>query len=112
MVRLWPHPPGELGPAVIAGHVTWNAEPAVFFDLGKAKKGTRIEVGRDDGKTAVFTVDRTVRYPMDEFPTLEVYGNLDHAGLRPITCGGAYADATHQYADDDEVVYASLTSAR
>ncbi|MDJ0466654.1 class F sortase [Streptomyces sp. H27-C3] len=103
--------PGERGPSVIAGHVTWNGKPAVFFELGKAKKGTRIEVGRTDGKTAVFTVDRTVRYSKDKFPTVEVYRNLDHAGLRLITCGGEYDDATHRYADN-VVVYASLTTVR
>ncbi|MCM2389900.1 class F sortase [Streptomyces albipurpureus] len=103
--------PGELGPAVIAGHVTWNEEPAVFFELGKAEKGTLIEVGRADGKTAVFTVDRTVRYAKDEFPTVEVYRNLDHAGLRLITCGGEYDETTRRYSDN-VVVYASLTSVR
>ncbi|MFJ4773829.1 class F sortase [Streptomyces uncialis] len=103
--------PGERGPAVIAGHVTWNDKPAVFFELGKAEKGTRVEIGRADGKTAVFTVDRTVRYPKEKFPTLEVYRNLDHAGLRLITCGGAYNSTTNRYADN-VVVYASLLSVR
>ncbi|MGW7264914.1 class F sortase [Streptomyces sp. NPDC054842] len=103
--------PGARGPAVLAGHVTWNGEPGVFFSLGAAKKGARIEVTRADGRVAVFSVERTVRYPKSQFPTLEVYGNLDHAGLRLITCGGRYSAADHRYADN-VVVYASLTDAR
>lgn len=101
--------PGQKGPAVIAGHVTWNDKPAVFLKLGALKKGQRIEIARADGRTAVFTVERTARYPKKEFPTLEVYKNLDRAGLRLITCGGDYSTATRRYADN-VVVYASLSS--
>ncbi|MCZ4125584.1 class F sortase [Streptomyces sp. H39-S7] len=103
--------PGELGPSVIAGHVTWNQAPGVFFKLGAMKKGQTINVTRQDGTTAVFTVERIARYPKDKFPTVEVYGNLDHAGLRLITCGGNYSTADHHYTDN-VVVYASLTSTR
>ena len=31
--------PGALGPAVIAGHVTWNQVPAVFFRLAELRRG-------------------------------------------------------------------------
>lgn len=100
--------PGAAGPAVIAGHVTWNGKQSVFFRLSTLKSGDRIEVLRRDGRTAVFTVDRMAQYPKDRFPTLEVYRNVDHAALRLITCGGEYSQADHRYADN-VVVYASLT---
>ncbi|MFI6893598.1 class F sortase [Streptomyces sp. NPDC050256] len=100
--------PGAMGPAVIAGHVTWNGTPAVFFKLGRLNPGDRINVRRADGRTAEFTVDRTARYPKDRFPTVEVYRNLDHAGLRLITCGGDYSKKDSRYADN-VVVYAALT---
>lgn len=80
--------PGSQGPAVIAGHVTWNGASAVFEKLKTMKGGDTIKVTRKDGKTATFTVDRVAEYPKAEFPTLEVYKNLDHAGLRLVTCGG------------------------
>ncbi|MFJ2738064.1 class F sortase [Streptomyces sp. NPDC087440] len=101
--------PGQKGPAVVAGHVTWNDRPSVFFKLGDLKKDQQIEITRADGRTARFTVERTVRYPKKDFPTVEVYKNLDHAGLRLITCGGAYSPTTRRY-DDNVVVYARLTS--
>ncbi|MCF6526033.1 class F sortase [Streptomyces sp. JJ36] len=102
--------PGEQGPAVISGHVTWNGEQAVFYRLGELGAGDRIEVAREDGRTAEFAVDRVARYPKADFPTLEVYGNLDHAGLRLITCGGDYDPERHYYSDN-VVVFASLTGA-
>ncbi|MFJ7626273.1 class F sortase [Streptomyces sp. NPDC097595] len=101
-------PPGARGPSVIAGHVTWNRAPAVFFKLAELDPGDRIEIRRADGTTATFTVDRTAVYPKDRFPTVEVYRNLDHAGLRLITCGGDYSAAESHYADN-VVVYATLT---
>lgn len=103
--------PGAIGPSVIAGHVTWDGSPAVFFELTELDAGDRIEVRRVDGRTAVFTVDRTATYPKDEFPTVEVYRNLDHAGLRLITCGGDYSEDDNRYADN-VVVYASLAGSQ
>ncbi|MFH8570423.1 class F sortase [Streptomyces sp. NPDC017993] len=100
--------PGSQGPAVIAGHVSWNGAPSVFEKLSTMKTGDTIEVARQDGKTAKFTVDRVAQYPKNKFPTVEVYKNLDHAGLRLITCGGEYDEGKHYY-PDNVVVFASLT---
>lgn len=107
----WYHPgptPGANGPSVIAGHVTWDGAPTVFFDLARIEPGDTVEVARKDGRTAEFTVDRVATYPKDDFPTVEVYRNLDHAGLRLITCGGDFSEADRRYADN-VVVYATLT---
>ncbi|MEV4996459.1 class F sortase [Streptomyces niveus] len=103
--------PGANGPSVIAGHVTWDGEPTVFFDLARIDPGDTVEVARKDGRTAEFTVDRVATYPKDDFPTVEVYRNLDHAGLRLITCGGDFSEADRRYADN-VVVYATLTGSR
>ncbi|MFI6346340.1 class F sortase [Streptomyces sp. NPDC050560] len=100
--------PGETGPAVIAGHVTWNGAPAVFFDLAKLVRGDTVSVQRRDGRTARFTVDRVATYEKQTFPTVEVYRNLDYPGLRLITCGGRYSAADHRYASN-VVVYATLS---
>lgn len=101
--------PGALGPAVIAGHVTWDEAPAVFFRLGELQPGDRIKVAREDGKEAVFTVARTAIHPKTHFPTRAVFGGIDHAGLRLVTCGGEYDDSTHRYADN-VVVFARLVA--
>jgi sortase (surface protein transpeptidase) len=103
--------PGALGPAVIAGHVTWDGAPAVFHRLGSVRQGDRVTVTRKDGKTAVFTVTRVARFSKSRFPTKAVYGAIDHAGLRLITCGGTYDAARRTYLDN-VVVFARLDAVR
>ncbi len=108
--RLGPAP-GALGPAVIAGHVTWDRLPAVFFRISTLRHGDRVSVIRKDGKMAIFAVDRVEKYAKTRFPTQAVYGGIDHAGLRLITCGGKYDDFTHRYFDN-VVVFATLIAVR
>jgi sortase (surface protein transpeptidase) len=103
--------PGALGPAVIAGHVTWNGTPGVFYRLGKLRRGDRIVVTREDGTAAVFVVDEVARYAKARFPVRTVYGAIDHAGLRLITCGGTYDSTRYRY-PDNVVVFARLDSVR
>jgi len=99
--------PGALGPAVIAGHVTWNQAPAVFHRLKTLRPGDEVRVTRADGRTAVFSVEGVKTYAKDRFPTDTVFGTIDHAGLRLITCGGTYDSAANRYLDN-VVVFASL----
>lgn len=100
--------PGQFGPAVIAGHVDSKAGPAVFFWLGALKPGALVSVGRADGSTATFKVDRVERYPKDAFPTEKVYGNSGGgAELRLITCGGKFDRSIGRYVDN-VVAYARL----
>jgi hypothetical protein len=103
--------PGALGPAVIAGHVTWNGTRAVFYRLGTMREGDAVLVNRKDGRTAVFTVTRVARFSKSRFPTQAVYGEVDHAALRLITCGGTYDQARHRYLDN-VVVFARLSAVR
>lgn len=100
--------PGALGPAILLGHVDSAADgPSVFFRLAELRTGDRISITRADGSTAVFLVDTVQRYAKDDFPTELVYGDIDHAGLRILTCGGAFDRTTRHYMDN-VVVFASL----
>jgi hypothetical protein len=103
--------PGALGPAVIAGHVTWDGAPAVFHRLGTMRRGDQVTVTRQDGKTAIFTVTLVDQFSKSRFPSQAVYGPIDHAGLRLITCGGTYDAARHTYLDN-VVVFAKLKAVR
>jgi hypothetical protein len=99
--------PGEIGPAVLLGHVdSARTGPGVFYDLRSLLPGDEVRVARADGSTAAFRVDRVENYPKAAFPTAAVYGDIDHPGLRLITCGGAF-DATARSYVDNIVVYAS-----
>lgn len=103
--------PGQLGPAVIAGHVDGPDGPAVFHRLAEIRTGDTVDVVRQDGTTATFTVDTVERYAKDQFPTSRVYGNTtDRAELRLITCGGEFDRSTGHYVDN-VVVFAHLTGA-
>jgi sortase (surface protein transpeptidase) len=103
--------PGALGPAVIAGHVTWDGAPAIFHRLETMRRGDEVLVTRKDGRTAVFTVSRVAQFSKSRFPSETVYGPIDHAGLRLITCGGTYDGARNRYLDN-VIVFARLTSVR
>ncbi|MFF0944830.1 class F sortase [Kocuria sp. CPCC 205300] len=99
--------PGEVGPAVLLGHVNaTDGGPGVFAGLRSLAPGDRIEVAREDGSTAVFAVERGEQYAKDAFPTLSVYGNTEGPELRLLTCDG-YDAATGEF-DDNYVVYAKL----
>ena len=100
--------PGELGPAIIAGHVDWSGQPGVFFDLWELSTGDEIAITRLDGSTARFRVTRVEQFAKHAFPTQAVYGDLDHAGLRLITCGGDFDPQALSYRDNI-IVFAELT---
>jgi hypothetical protein len=100
--------PGSIGPAIILGHVDSAANgPSVFFSLGDLARGDLISVTRTDGSEARFMVDAVRQFAKDGFPTDLVYGDLDHAALRLITCGGVFDDGSGHY-EANTVVFASL----
>jgi len=103
--------PGELGPSVILGHVDSYEGPAVFFSLGQLEPGDEIDVTREDGSVAVFEVEKLERYLQSNFPTSLVYGDIDYAGLRLITCSGSYDHQQLRY-DHNLIVYAALVEVR
>ncbi|MDQ0840840.1 class F sortase [Streptomyces sp. V1I6] len=83
--------PGERGTSVVVGHVDNEAGPAVFYPLGSLTRGTRVEVLRDDGRTAVFAVYAVEVFDLRDFPAEEVYADTAEAEIRLITCGGRYS---------------------
>ncbi|BDH03935.1 class F sortase [Streptomyces seoulensis] len=102
--------PGDTGTAVVAGHVDNTDGPAVFYDLGALKRGTTIEIDREDATTAVFTVDAVEVYSANNFPDEKVYGASPRPELRVITCGGGYSRSTGY--QGNVVVFAHLRGSR
>jgi hypothetical protein len=101
--------PGDVGPAVIAGHVDSPYGPAVFLDLAALQNGDEIHVTLSDGSTDVYRVDGSLEAAKADFPTSEVYKSTPTPQLRVITCGGEYDPATGHYVDN-LVVFATLVS--
>lgn len=83
--------PGEVGSAVVLGHVDSSVGSAIFARLRDLRPGDLVIVEAAGGATSTFEVLRLATYPNDEFPAKEVY---DAAGsqrlLNLVTCGGAY----------------------
>jgi len=93
--------PGEIGAAVILGHVDSASDgPAVFYLLGTLRRGDRISVLRADGTVARFAVADTAQYPKSRFPTSLVYGPTAYPALRLVTCGGSFDRIHHSYRDN------------
>ena len=102
--------PGEKGTAVVVGHVDNNAGPAVFYALGALKKGNRVEVARQDGKTAVFEIYGIEVFAKNDFPGDRVYASKGSPELRVITCGGGFSKANGY--DGNVVAFARLVEVR
>ncbi|MGX1095056.1 LPXTG-site transpeptidase (sortase) family protein [Streptomyces albogriseolus] len=99
--------PGELGTAIIAGHVDTKTSAAVFARLGELEKGDRFQVRRADGTRATFVVDEAESFEKDDFPNERVYADTPDAQVRLITCAGAYDHAAKDYTEN-LVVFARL----
>jgi hypothetical protein len=87
--RLGPAP-GQVGPAVIVGHVDTKTTLGVFFYLSRVHSGDRVVITRADGRTVTYQVDSLTSVPKSNFPTQLVYGPTSYPALRLITCGGTF----------------------
>jgi sortase (surface protein transpeptidase) len=104
--------PGQIGPALIAGHVSGRppgserSVPGVFARLHELGEGDQIVIARGADQL-VFEVYQTGSYRKDEFPHYAVYSDTGGPELRAVTCGGAFDPAAHSYAEN-VVVFARL----
>jgi len=99
--------PGDVGPAVFAGHVDLDGRPGVFSRLAGMRTGDVVQVVRPDGRPVSFVVTRVEQHAKDAFPTTAVYGPTDTPELRLITCGGSF-DRTRGSYRDNVVVFGVL----
>jgi Sortase domain len=99
--------PGQVGPAVITGHVDTKSTLGVFFYLSRLRPGDRVVITRADDRTVSFAVDSVASFPKSNFPTQLVYGATDYPALRLVTCGGQFDRRTGSY-EDNVVVFGHL----
>jgi sortase (surface protein transpeptidase) len=92
--------PGQLGPAVIAGHVDSRTGPAVFYRLRDLRPGDQIRVVRADRRVVRFEVDSLASYPKRSLPSEAVYGATTAPVLRLITCAGTFDRSSCSYRDN------------
>jgi LPXTG-site transpeptidase (sortase) family protein len=90
--------PGELGSAVIAGHVDWiNGATAVFANLYKLQAGDKIAVQDDKGAIISFVVRESRKYDAAADATDVFISNDGKAHLNIITCDGSWDKNINQY---------------
>ncbi|HLH74114.1 MAG TPA: sortase [Chloroflexota bacterium] len=100
--------PGQLGNAVIDGHLDsaiYGA--AVFWNLRELKPGDKVEVEMPAQRNLTFVVTRTASYPYNNAPINDIFGPASTANLNLITCAGDFDRATRNY-NQRLVVYAKL----
>lgn len=102
-------PPGQIGSAVILGHVDSTQGPGVFFDLKSLKAGARVSVVLQNGTVTNFSVTKVVQYSKSSFPDRLVYGSHGTRSLQLVTCGGTFDHATGHY-ESNIVVFTNLMS--
>lgn len=106
--RLGPVP-GQVGSAVILGHLDSRTGPAVFYRLKSLRPGDEVAVIRADGAVAHFVVHKLTTYSNARFPAARIYGSHGMAQLQLITCGGRYDRRVGSYTAN-VVVYTRLAS--
>jgi sortase (surface protein transpeptidase) len=92
--------PGEVGPAVLAGHVNYDGVQGAFARIGALRPGDTITVATGAGDRT-FAVYEVLTFPKNRFDTPAVWGNTDGPELRLVTCSGAVVD--HSYTDNTVV---------
>jgi sortase (surface protein transpeptidase) len=106
--RLGPTP-GQVGSAVILGHVDNHQGPAVFFQIRTLAPGDQVNVTLADGVTARFAVTSVAMYSKSQFPAQQVYGSNGSSTLQLVTCGGAFDTKTGSYLSNI-VAYTTLVT--
>ena len=101
--------PGEPGSAVMDGHLGVRPGQAVFWDLGRIRRGDRIVVTRADGRRVTFVVDGARTYPRTA-SVPELFSSDGTSQLWLITCSGRWDYGRSTY-DDRLIVHARVIEA-
>lgn len=98
--------PGDIGRALIFGHVDSTCCPAVFWYLHDLHKGDTVQVAYP-GKTLTFRVMWQGTYANDHLPTKFLFAHTGERGLSLVTCAGYFHRDGTGY-DHKLIVYARL----
>jgi len=92
--------PGNIGSAVIAGHLDNKfGKPAVFWNLDELKTGDDVYVIDGNNNKKHFQVVSFERYETGTAPLEKIFGASDEAYLNLITCGGVWDKTKNNYSE-------------
>lgn len=90
--------PGEIGNAVIAGHLdSTTGEGAIFYNLKLIEPGDEIISIDQNGKEYKFIVNEKTIYPYDQVPIDSIFGKSTEKRLNLITCTGTWSPVEKNY---------------
>lgn len=102
--------PGEIGSAVMAGHVdNALALDGVFKHLKDLKVGDDVYVENRAGKKLHFQVNEVKFYSYQDVPAALIFGQRDASHLNLISCAGTWLKDVKTY-DQRVVVYTTLVN--
>jgi sortase (surface protein transpeptidase) len=99
--------PGEVGAAIIVGHLNSRSGPAVFQHLNELRVGKVINVFLKDGSRVQYVARSMLRVTKSKFPTKLVYARTKQPTLRLVTCAGMLNPATGHH-PDNYIVFAEI----
>lgn len=92
--------PGEIGSAVIAGHLNWwNGQIGVFEHLKSLKPGDMVTVQDDKGALISFMVRESRSFSAGADATDVFNSNDGQSHLNLVTCDGAWVTSAKQYSN-------------
>lgn len=97
--------PGQLGRAVLAGHINYEGEAGAFAHLPSLKVGDLVTTTAADGVTTTFTVYLTKQVKKADYTAKTVplvFGRSSGRELALITCSGTVVG--HSYLDNTVVL--------
>jgi sortase A len=89
--------PGEVGNALLDGHVDWIDSIAVFYYLNNLVPGDLVVVVDKGGNEHRFLVEWKELFPADDAPLARIVGPTEVQALTLITCGGEFNRASQAY---------------
>src|SRR3989344_6970324 len=100
--------PGQLGSAVISGHVDNGlALAGVFKHLPEIQIGDDVFIEQQDGSKLHFVVEAIESYPYKDAPVEKIFAQNDAARLNLVTCEGNWVKSEKTY-DRRLVVFTKL----
>ncbi len=100
--------PGTFGNAIMAGHVDYIRDVAVFWNLNKLVPGDYVNVFTKDGSQFIYAVDTSTWYDDKAAPVDQIFAWSEEPIVTLITCGGTFDPSTRNY-DKRLVVVAKAT---
>lgn len=90
--------PGQIGSAVITGHVdTIQDMFGIFYNLNKLKTDEYVYIEDEQGEKYRFKVISSQRYAAVNAPLDKIFGNTQGIFLNLITCAGKWNEKTKEY---------------